>query len=141
MGLKLKVSYSQLALHLSKNQGPLPPSRCVSVSGEAETYPPGQLNQQLFSNPEVFRSAPRVSPPAPEAGTYRPLLAVNRFLLLFSKTSSPRRARPLGLPGSADIPSRSGETVYAPPRRLCQRLLFFSDFLPHDPRFYRVSLG
>ena len=82
----------------------------------------------------------RISPRRRSGNLSRPLLAVNRFLLLFSKNLFAPPSRPLG-PARLNETFRpaAAKTVYAPPRRLCQRLfIFFLIFLPHDPRFYRV---
>ncbi|MFR2383816.1 MAG: hypothetical protein ACLS73_04295, partial [Bilophila wadsworthia] len=57
-------------------------------SGEAGTYPArSSLSTTFFPNPEVFFSerAARISPRRRSGNLSRPLLAVNRFLLLFSK--------------------------------------------------------
>ena len=122
------------------------PSGCGKTTllrqAKRELTPPGPACQQLFFEPRSFFSerAARISPRRRSGNLSRPLLAVNRFLLLFSKNLFAPPSRPLG-------PARLSETFrpaaartgYAPPRRLCQRLfIFFLIFLPHDPRFYRV---
>ena len=64
-------------------------SRCVSVSGEAGTYPArSSLSTTFFSNPEVFfRSAPRGFLPGVEAGTYPdPFSLSTAFFCFFQKT-------------------------------------------------------
>uniref|UniRef100_UPI003A83DBF3 hypothetical protein n=1 Tax=Bilophila wadsworthia TaxID=35833 RepID=UPI003A83DBF3 len=141
-GLKLKVSYSQLALHLSKNQRPLPQPLRFRQRRSGNLPRSVQLVNNFFSNPEVFfRSAPRGFLPGAEAGTYPdPFALSTAFFCFFQKTCSPRRARPLGPARlSETFRPAAAKTVYAPPRRLCQRLfIFFLIFLPHTPRFYRV---
>ena len=82
----------------------------------------------------------RISPRHRSGNLSRPLLAVNRFLLLFSKNLFAPPSRPLGPARlSKTFRPAAAKTGYAPPRRLCQRLfIFFLIFLPHTPRFYRV---
>ncbi|WP_289106021.1 hypothetical protein, partial [uncultured Bilophila sp.] len=62
-------------------------SRCVSVSGEAGTYPArSSLSTTFFRTPKFFSErAARISPRRRSGNLSRPPLAVNRFLLLFSK--------------------------------------------------------
>ena len=56
-------------------------------AAKRELTPPGPACQQLFFEPRSFFSerAARVSPRRRSGNLSRPLLAVNRFLLLFSK--------------------------------------------------------
>ena len=127
---------------MSKNQRPLPQPLRFRQRRSGNLPRPVQLVNNFFSNPEVFfRSAPRGFLPGAEAGTYPdPFSLSTAFFCFFQKTSSPRRTRPLGPARlSETFRPAAAKTVYAPPRRLCQRLfIFFLIFLPHDPRFYRV---
>ena len=135
-------------------------------AAKRELTPPGPACQQLFFRTPKFFSerAARISPRRRSGNLSRPLLAVNRFLLLFSKNryravtvttqqlqvvfntqpkhlhTLPQPSRPLGPARlSETFRPAAAKTVYAPPRRLCQRLfIFFLIFLPHTPRFYRV---
>ena len=112
-------------------------------AAKRELTPPGPACQQLFfRTPKFFfRSTPRGFLPGAEAGTYPdPFSLSTAFFCFFQKTSSPRRTRPLGPARlSETFRPAAARTVYAPPRRLCQRLfIFFLIFLPHTPRFYRV---
>ena len=112
-------------------------------AAKRELTPPGPACQQLFfRTPKFFfRSAPRGFLPGAEAGIYPdPFSLSTAFFCFFQKTCSPRRARPLGPARlSETFRPAAARTVYAPPRRLCQRLfIFFLIFLPHTPRFYRV---
>ena len=140
--LKLKVSYSQLALHLSKNQRPLPQPLRFRQRRSGNLPRPVQLvNNFFFRTPKFFSErAARISPRRRSGNLSRPPLAVNRFLLLFSKNLFAPPSRPLGPARlSETFRPAAARTVYAPPRRLCQRLfIFFLIFLPHTPRFYRV---
>ena len=56
-------------------------------AAKRELTPPGPACQQLFFEPRSFFSerAARISPRRRSGNLSRPLLAVNRFLLLFSK--------------------------------------------------------
>ncbi|MDU4376183.1 MAG: hypothetical protein E7I62_11325, partial [Bilophila wadsworthia] len=65
--------------------------------------------------------------PGAEAGTYPdPFSLSTAFFCFFQKTSSPRRTRPLGPARlSETFRPAAARTVYAPPRRLCQRLFIF----------------
>ncbi|WP_279055647.1 hypothetical protein, partial [Bilophila wadsworthia] len=65
--------------------------------------------------------------PGAEAGTYPdPFSLSTAFFCFFQKTFSPRRARPLGPARlSETFRPAAARTVYAPPRRLCQRLFIF----------------
>ena len=56
-------------------------------AAKRELTPPGPACQQLFFEPRSFFSerAARISPRRSSGNLSRPLLAVNRFLLLFSK--------------------------------------------------------
>ena len=111
-------------------------------AAKRELTPPGPACQQLFfRTPKIFSErAARVSPRRRSGNLSRPLLAVNCFLLLFSKNLFAPPSRPLGPARlSETFRPAAAKTVYAPPRRLCQRLfIFFLIFLPHTPRFYRV---
>ena len=107
-----------------------------------ELTPPGPACQQLFFRTPKFFSerAARISPRRRSGNLSRPLLAVNRFLLLFSKNLfAPPCPASRPCPAQRDIPSRSGENglcTSTPP--LSTTFYFFLIFLPHDPRFYRV---
>ena len=111
-------------------------------AAKRELTPPGPACQQLFFEPRSFFSerAARVSPRRRSGNLSRPLLAVNRFLLLFSKNLfAPPCPASRPCPAQRDIPSRSGENglcTSTPP--LSTTFYFFLIFLPHDPRFYRV---
>ena len=105
-------------------------------AAKRELTPPGPACQQLFfSNPEVFFSerAARISPRRRSGNLSRPLLAVNRFLLLFSKNLfAPPCPASRPCPAQRDIPSRSGENglcTSTPP--LSTTFYFFSDFFLH----------
>ena len=111
-------------------------------AAKRELTPLGPACQQLFFEPRSLFSerAARISTRRRSGNLSRPLLAVNRFLLLFSKNLFAPPSRPLGPARlSETFRPAAAKTVYAPPRRLCQRLfIFFLIFLPHTPRFYRV---
>ena len=97
-------------------------------AAKRELTPPGPACQQLFFEPRSFFSerAARISPRRRSGNLSRPLLAVNRFLLLFSKNlfAPPCPAsRPARL--SETFRPAAAKTIYAPPRRLCQRLFIF----------------
>ena len=104
-------------------------------AAKRELTPPGPACQQLFFRTPKFFSerATRISPRRRSGNLSRPLLAVNRFLLLFSKNlfALPCPAsRPC--PAQRDIPSRSGENglcTSTPP--LSTTFYFFSDFFLH----------
>ena len=100
-------------------------------AAKRELTPPGPACQQLFSNPEVFfRSAPRGFLPGAEAGTYPDTFSLSTaFFCFFQKTCSPRRARPLGLPGSArhSVPQRRERVMHLHAASV-NDFLFFSDF-------------
>ena len=105
-------------------------------AAKRELTPPGPACQQLFfPNPEVFFSerAARISPRRRSGNLSRPLLAVNRFLLLFSKNLfAPPCPASRPCPAQRDIPSRSGENglcTSTPP--LSTTFYFFSDFFLH----------
>ena len=96
------------------------------------------LSTTFFSNPEVFFSerAARISPRRRSGNLSRPLLAVNRFLLLFSKNLfAPPCPASRPCPAQRDIPSRSGENglcTSTPP--LSTTFYFLSDFFaPRSP--------
>ena len=96
------------------------------------------LSTTFFFKPRsFFRSAPRGFLPGAEAGTYPdPFSLSTAFFCFFQKTSSPRRTRPLGPARlSETFRPAAARTVYAPPRRLCQRLFIFFliFFAPHSP--------
>ena len=110
-------------------------------AAKRELTPPGPACQQLFFEPRSFFSerAARISPRRRSGNLSRPLRAVNRFLLLFSKNLFAPPSRPLGPARlSETFRPAAARTVYAPPRRLCQRLFIFfliffappSPFLP-----------
>lgn len=127
---------------MSKNQRPLPQPLRFRQRRSGNLPRPVQLVNNFFFEPRSFFSerAARISPRRRSGNLSRPLLAVNRFLLLFSKNLFAPPSRPLGPARlSETFRPAAARTVYAPPRRLCQRLfIFFLIFLPHDPRFYRV---
>ena len=83
--------------------------------------------QLFFQTPKFFSErAARISPRRRSGNLSRPLLAVNRFLLLFSKNLFAPPSRPLGPARlSETFRPAAAKTVYAPPRRLCQRLFIF----------------
>ena len=104
-------------------------------AAKRELTPPGPACQQLFFEPRSFFSerAARISPRHRSGNLSQPPLAVNRFLLLFSKnffTPPYPASRPC--PAQRDIPSRSGENglcTSTPP--LSTTFYFFSDFFLH----------
>ena len=104
-------------------------------AAKRELTPPGPACQQLFFEPRSFFSerAARVSPRRRSGNLSRPLLAVNRFLLLFSKNLfAPPCPASRPCPAQRDIPSRSGENglcTSTPP--LSTTFYFFSDFFLH----------
>ena len=104
-------------------------------AAKRELIPPGPACQQLFFEPRSFFSerAARVSPRRRSGNLSRPLLAVNRFLLLFSKNLfAPPCPASRPCPAQRDIPSRSGENglcTSTPP--LSTTFYFFSDFFLH----------
>ena len=104
-------------------------------AAKRELTPPGPACQQLFFEPRSFFSerAARVSPRRRSGNLSRPLLAVNRFLLLFSKNFfAPPYPASRPCPAQRDIPSRSGENglcTSTPP--LSTTFYFFSDFFLH----------
>ena len=107
-------------------------------AAKRELTPPGPACQQLFFRTPKFFSerAARVSPRRRGGNLSRPLLAVNRFLLLFSKNLfAPPCPTSRPCPAQQDIPSRSGENglcTSTPP--LSTTFYFFSDFFaPHSP--------
>ena len=86
------------------------------------------LSTTFFFEPRSFFSerAARISPRRRSGNLSRPLRAVNRFLLLFSKNLFAPPSRPLGPARlSETFRPAAAKTVYAPPRRLCQRLFIF----------------
>ena len=101
-------------------------------AAKRELTPPGPACQQLFFRTPKFFSerAARVSPRRRSGNLSRPLLAVNRFLLLFSKNLfAPPCPASRPCPAQRDIPSRSGENglcTSTPP--LSTTFYFFSDF-------------
>ena len=104
-------------------------------AAKRELTPPGPACQQLFFEPRSFFSerAARVSPRRRSGNLSRPLLAVNRFLLLFSKNFfAPPCPASRPCPAQRDIPSRSGENglcTSTPP--LSTTFYFFTDFFLH----------
>ena len=104
-------------------------------AAKRELTPPGPACQQLFFEPRSFFSerAARISPRRRSGNLSRPLLAVNRFLLLFSKNFfAPPYPASRPCPAQRDIPSRSGENglcTSTPP--LSTTFYFFSDFFLH----------
>ena len=104
-------------------------------AAKRELTPPGPACQQLFFRTPKFFSerAARVSPRRRSGNLSRPLLAVNRFLLLFSKNLfAPPCPASRPCPAQRDIPSRSGENglcTSTPP--LSTTFYFFSDFFLH----------
>ena len=107
-------------------------------AAKRELTPPGPACQQLFFRTPKFFSerAARISPRRRSGNLSRPLLAVNRFLLLFSKNLfAPPCPASRPCPAQRDIPSRSGENglcTSTPP--LSTTFYFFSDFFaPHSP--------
>ena len=104
-------------------------------AAKRELTPPGPACQQLFFEPRSFFSerAARISPRRRSGNLSRPLLAVNRFLLLFSKNLfAPPCPASRPCPAQRDIPSRSGENglcTSTPP--LSTTFYFFSDFFLH----------
>lgn len=126
MGCKLKFLIPNNIFALCQKDQRRLPQPLRSVSGKARLTFRSNC-QQLFRNPEVF-GARRGSPSA-EAGRYRPPLLSTAFFCFFS--FSPAIARPLGpCPCSALIPSRSGETGYAPPPPLSAS--FYFSFCPEQ---------
>ena len=110
--------------------------RAFPSAAKRELTPLGLACQQLFFRTPKFFSerALRISPRRRSGNLSPPCLAVNRFLLLFSKNffAPPCPAfRPC--PAQRDILSRSGENglcTSTPP--LSTTFYFFSDFfLPH----------
>ena len=107
-------------------------------AAKRELTPPGPACQQLFfRTPKFFpERAARVSSRRRSGNLSRPLLAVNRFLLLFSKNLfAPPCPASRPCPAQRDIPSRSGENglcTSTPP--LSTTFYFFSDFFaPYSP--------
>ena len=104
-------------------------------AAKRELTPPGPACQQLFfRTPKFFpERAARISPRRRSGNLSRPLLAVNRFLLLFSKNFfAPPYPASRPCPAQRDIPSRSGENglcTSTPP--LSTTFYFFSDFFLH----------
>lgn len=104
-------------------------------AAKRELTPPGPACQQLFFRTPKFFSerAARISPRRRSGNLSRPLLAVNRFLLLFSKNFfAPPCPASRPCPAQRDIPSRSGENglcTSTPP--LSTTFYFFSDFFLH----------
>ena len=104
-------------------------------AAKRELTPPGPACQQLFFRTPSFFSerAARISPRRRSGNLSRPLLAVNRFLLLFSKNLfAPPCPASRPCPAQRDIPSRSGENglcTSTPP--LSTTFYFFSDFFLH----------
>ena len=104
-------------------------------AAKRELTPPGPACQQLFFEPRSLFSerAARISPRRRSGNLSRPLLAVNRFLLLFSKNFfAPPYPASRPCPAQRDIPSRSGENglcTSTPP--LSTTFYFFSDFFLH----------
>ena len=104
-------------------------------AAKRELTPPGPACQQLFFRTPKFFSerAARISPRRRSGNLSRPLLAVNRFLLLFSKNFfAPPYPASRPCPAQQDIPSRSGENglcTSTPP--LSTTFYFFSDFFLH----------
>ena len=104
-------------------------------AAKRELTPPGPACQQLFFRTPKFFSerAARVSPRRRSGNLSRPLLAVNCFLLLFSKNFfAPPCPASRPCPAQRDIPSRSGENglcTSTPP--LSTTFYFFSDFFLH----------
>ncbi|WP_459605953.1 hypothetical protein, partial [Bilophila wadsworthia] len=73
-------------------------------------------------------SAPRGFLPGAEAGTYPdPFSLSTAFFCFFQKTCSPRRARPLGLPGSArhSVPQRRKRFMHLHAASVNDFLFFF----------------
>ena len=132
--LKLKVSYSQLALHLSKNQRPLPQPLRFRQRRSGNLPRPVQLVNNFFFEPRsFFRSAPRGFLPGAEAGTYPdPLSLSTAFFCFFQKTCSPRRPGLSALPGSArhSVPQRRERFMHLHAASV-NDFLFFSDFFLH----------
>ena len=104
-------------------------------AAKRELTPPGPACQQLFFRTPKFFSerAARISPRRRSGNLSRPLLAVNRFLLLFSKNLfAPPCPASRPCPAQRDIPSRSGENglcTSTPP--LSTTFYFLSDFFLH----------
>ena len=104
-------------------------------AAKRELTPLGPACQQLFFRTPKFFSerAARISPRRRSGNLSRPLLAVNRFLLLFSKNLfAPPCPASRPCPAQRDIPSRSGENglcTSTPP--LSTTFYFFSDFFLH----------
>ena len=104
-------------------------------AAKRELTPPGPACQQLFFRTPKFFSerAARISPRRRSGNLSRPLRAVNRFLLLFSKNLfAPPCPASRPCPAQRDIPSRSGENglcTSTPP--LSTTFYFFSDFFLH----------
>ena len=106
-------------------------------AAKRELTPPGPACQQFFFEPRSFFSerAARISPRRRSGNLSRPLLAVNRFLLLFSKNLFAPPSRPLGLPGSArhSVPQRRERVMHLHAASV-NDFLFFSDFFaPRSP--------
>ena len=113
---------------MSKNQRPLPQPLRFRQRRSGNLPRPVQLVNNFFFEPRSFFSerAARISPRRRSGNLSRPLLAVNRFLLLFSKNLFAPPSRPLGPARlSETFRPAAARTVYAPPRRLCQRLFIF----------------
>ena len=104
-------------------------------AAKRELTPPGPACQQLFFRTPKFFSerAARIFPRRRSGNLSRPPLAVNRFLLLFSKNFfAPPYPASRPCPAQRDIPSRSGENglcTSTPP--LSTTFYFFSDFFLH----------
>ena len=104
-------------------------------AAKRELTPPGPACQQLFFRTPKFFSerAARISPRRRSGNLSRPLLAVNRFLLLFSKNLfAPPYPASRPCPAQRDIPSRSGENgLCTSTSPLSTTFYFFSDFFLH----------
>ena len=104
-------------------------------AAKRELTPPGPACQQLFFRTPKFFSerAARISPRRRSGNLSRPLLAVNRFLLLFSKNLfAPPCPASRPCPAQRDIPSRSGENgLCTSTSPLSTTFYFFSDFFLH----------
>ena len=105
--------------------------RAFPSAAKRELTPLGLACQQLFFEPRSFFSerAARVSPRRRSGNLSPPRLAVNRFLLLFSKNFRPAVPCLSALPGSArhSVPQRREQVMHLHAASV-NGFLFFSDF-------------
>jgi len=120
---------------LSKNQRRLPQPLRFRQRRSGNLPRSVQLVNNFFFEPRSFFSerAARISPRRRSGNLSRPPLAVNRFLLLFSKNFfAPPCPASRPCPAQRDIPSRSGENgLCTSTTPLSTSFYFFSDFFLH----------